>query len=146
MEGGLCFFHANPDKASELGRIRGKSKGYFAAQSADPLPKLETAVAVRDAVAQLIADVYSGKLHPRVAASLAPLLNLHLRLIETSKLEQRVAELERKMSADAQSGLEAERDCGDPSVCSSRKQDLFSSGDPRSEGITSADGKLDPKP
>ena len=28
--GGLCFFHANPNKASELGRIGGRSKHMMA--------------------------------------------------------------------------------------------------------------------
>jgi len=99
--GGLCFFHANPNKASELGRIGGRSKRLSATESADPLPKLDNAIAVRDAVAQLIADAYAGKLHPRVAACLAPLMNLQLRAIETTDLEWRVAKLE-KLLAEAQ--------------------------------------------
>lgn len=28
-EGGLCFFHANPDKAAELGRIGGRKTVIF---------------------------------------------------------------------------------------------------------------------
>jgi amino acid transporter len=58
-EGGLCFFHANPNKASELGRIGGRSNRHSVTGSADPLPKLETAMAVREAVGKLIADVYA---------------------------------------------------------------------------------------
>jgi len=85
MSGGICFFHANPDKASELGRIAGRSKGLRAAEPADPLPVLDSARAVRETVAKLITDVHVGKVHPKVAASLAPLLNLQLRAIETSK-------------------------------------------------------------
>jgi len=60
---------------------------------------LDNAIAVRDAVARLIADVYAGMIHPRIAAGLAPLLNLQLRAIETANaidttnLEERVAEL-----------------------------------------------------
>ena len=27
MDGGLCYFHANPNKASELGQRGGKAKG-----------------------------------------------------------------------------------------------------------------------
>src|SRR5580700_83180 len=77
--GGLCFFHANPNKASELGRIGGRNKRHSSPDSVDPLPRVETAVAVRDTVARLIEDVYSGKLHPKIAASLAPLLSLQLR-------------------------------------------------------------------
>jgi hypothetical protein len=47
--GGLCYFHANPDKASELGRIGGRRK-RFSTENADPLAKLESVTAMRDAV------------------------------------------------------------------------------------------------
>jgi hypothetical protein len=100
-EGGLCFFHANPNKASELGRLGGRSKRKVSLEIADPLPALDKATAVRDMVARLIADVYSGKLHPRVGAGLAPLLNLQLRAIETTDLEKRVGKLE-ALLAEAQ--------------------------------------------
>ena len=93
-EGGLCYFHANPDKAAELGRIGGRKNRHFDNSSADPFPKLDSAIAVRDAVAKLIADLHSGKLHPRVASGLAPLINLQLRAIETTDLALRVAKLE----------------------------------------------------
>lgn len=98
MEGGLCFFHANPDKASELGRIGGRSNGLAAVDSLDPLPTLDTPAAVRDTVGRLIADVYAGKLHPRIAAGLAPLINLQLRAIEGVDFEQRVAEFEKRLT------------------------------------------------
>jgi len=100
--GGLCYFHTNPNKASELGRIGGSKKGH-AVESAEPLPTVDNAVAVRDLVARLIADVHSGKIHPKVAAGLAPLMNLQLRAIETSNLEIRVEKLEKlltKLAAD----------------------------------------------
>jgi hypothetical protein len=96
--GGLCFFHANPAKASELGRIGGRRKRPSAAAIADPLPKLDKVIAVRDAIDQLVADVYAGKVHPRVAAALAPLLNLQLRTLEATDLEQRLAKVERLLA------------------------------------------------
>ncbi len=96
--GGLCFFHSNPNRASELGRIGGRSKRLAGGENVDPLPTLDNAIAVRDTVARLIADVYAGKLNPRVAAGLAPLLNLQLRAIEiaeiTNNMERRLAKLE----------------------------------------------------
>ena len=98
--GGLCFFHANPDRASELGRIGGRSKRHGAGENVDPLPTLDNAIAVRDTVARLIADVYAGRINPRIAAGLAPLLNLQMRAIETTDLERRLARLE-KLSAEA---------------------------------------------
>jgi len=101
-EGGLCFFHANPNKASELGRIGGRGNRHEHPEGCDPLPKVDTAIAVRDTVARLIADVYSGKLPPKVATSLAPLMNLQLRAIETSDLEERLAKLE-KLAAEGES-------------------------------------------
>jgi hypothetical protein len=102
--GGLCYFHANPSKASELGRIGGSKKGH-AVESSEPLPTVDNAIAVRDLVAQLIADVHAGKVHPKIAAGLAPLMNLQLRAIETSNLELQLAKLEKRLAR-----LEAARD------------------------------------
>ena len=99
--GGLCFFHANPKKASELGRIGGRSNHHVVAGNSDLLPALDNALAVRDTVARLISDVLAGKIHPRVAAGLAPLLNLQLRAIETASLEGRIAELEDRLKITA---------------------------------------------
>ena len=53
--------------------------------------------AIRDTVARLIADVYAGKLHPRIAAGLAPLMHLQLRVLEKTDLEKRLGRLERLM-------------------------------------------------
>ena len=96
MEGGLCFFHANPNKAVELGRIGGKKNGHPPIP-AEPLPNLDNAAAVRDTVARLIADVYAGKVHPRIATGLAPLMHLQVRLLQATELEERLAEVERQL-------------------------------------------------
>ena len=93
--GGLCFFHANPNKAVELGRLGGKSKGPAAGEALEPLPKLHTAMAIREIVARLIDDVLSGKVQPRIASTLTPLLNLQLRVVETSDMESRLAKVEK---------------------------------------------------
>ncbi|MGD0215513.1 MAG: hypothetical protein ABSB87_20010 [Terriglobales bacterium] len=95
--GGLCFFHANPDKASELGRVGGRKNRHVTGEVSDPLPTLDNAIAVRDTVGRLIADVYDGRIQPRLAAGLAPLLNLQLRAIEMTEigdLKRRIAKLE----------------------------------------------------
>jgi hypothetical protein len=96
--GGLCFFHANPNKASELGRVGGRSKRHAAGENLDPLPTLDNALAVRDMGARLFADVYHGRIHPRIAAGLVPLLNLQLRAIETTDLDRRLAEVEKLLA------------------------------------------------
>src|ERR1700676_247382 len=96
-EGGLCFFHANPNKASELGRIGGRSNGHLASENPEAPLALESATAVREMVARLIADLYAGKLHPRVAAGLGPLLNIQLRAIEKTDVERRIGEIEAQL-------------------------------------------------
>jgi hypothetical protein len=93
-EGGLCFFHANPNKAAELGRIGGRKKGHARAEAAAPLPTLDNALAVRDTVARLIEDLHSGKLHPKMASGFSSLLSLQLRTLETTDLERRLVKLE----------------------------------------------------
>jgi len=45
------------------------------------LPNVDTAIVVRDLVVRLIADAHAGKVHPKVAAGLALLMNLQLRAI-----------------------------------------------------------------
>jgi hypothetical protein len=100
MEGGLCFFHANPAKASELGRIGGRSKRLNAGESLDQLPNLDTAHAVRATLTALIPKVLTGELQPKVASVLAPLLSLQLRVIQTTDLERRVEELEKRATVN----------------------------------------------
>ena len=51
-------------------------------------------------MARLIADVYAGRIHPRIAAGLGPLMNLQLRAIETVDFERRIAQLEKQVTAD----------------------------------------------
>ena len=96
--GGLCFFHANPNKASELGRIGGRNNRHAAGENVDPLPTLDNAKAVRDMGARLIADAYARKIHPSIVAGLVPLLNLQLRAIATTNSELRFTELERQVA------------------------------------------------
>jgi hypothetical protein len=101
-ESGLCYFHTNPNKAVELGRIGGRRNRRAAAENADPFPVLDNALAVRNTVARLIGDVRSGIVQPRIAAILIPLLSLQLRAIETTDQEQRIMELESRKNAEAQ--------------------------------------------
>jgi hypothetical protein len=118
-DGGLCFFHANPNKAAELGRIGGRSNRYAAVEAGDPLPPLDNAVALRDTAGRLIADVITGKVHPRVAASVAPLMNLQLHAIKTADLEQRLAKLEQQLEL---------RDGGSPEPSAASDQERGSHG------------------
>ena len=94
MEGGLCFFHANPDKATELGRIGGRKNRQPFAGIPDLPQDLKTAKGLRDECARLIENVYARKILPRTATCLGALLNLQMRVIHLTSIEQRVAKLE----------------------------------------------------
>jgi hypothetical protein len=65
---------------------------------------------VRDAVEKLIADVYAGRVHPRVAAGLAPLLSLQLRAVEATDLEWRLENVEKLLAKDAEAERKRTRD------------------------------------
>ena len=108
-EGGLCFFHANPDKAVELGRIGGTKNRYpFVGEDRPPLA-IESVKEVQTTLTRLIDEVYSSKLSPRTAAGLAALLNLQWHLIRSTDLEIRISRLEqaRAQSQDSCSSLPA---------------------------------------
>jgi hypothetical protein len=98
LKAACAFFPANPNKASELGRIGGRSKRHAAAEGCDPLPTLDNAIAVRDTVARLFADVYSGKLRSSVARDLAPLLSFQFLVIEKTDLEEKIVKLQQQLA------------------------------------------------
>jgi len=80
-EGGLCFFHANPNKAAELGRMGGQKNRHHGLGFADPPQDLNTAKAVKEECARLIENVCTGTVSPRIAACVGALLNLQMRVI-----------------------------------------------------------------
>ena len=93
-EGGLCFFHANPNKASELGRIGGQKRRKPGVENTEVLPAVETAIDVKNLVSRLIVDISTGKVNPKTVAGLVPLLGLQLRTIEIADLDVRLRKLE----------------------------------------------------
>jgi len=90
--GGLCFFHANPKKASELGRLGGmRNRHVVTGGEPDPQSALDHAIAVRDRLARLVTDLDANKVHASVVNLMPPILNSELRAIETvAKLEDRL--------------------------------------------------------
>jgi hypothetical protein len=95
--GGLCFFHANPKQTVELGRLGGRRNGRRPSEL-DPLPELVSVERVRQANERIIADVHAGTLHPRAAAVLTQALNLQLRVLEKTVLEQQLAEMRQALA------------------------------------------------
>jgi uncharacterized protein DUF5763 len=114
-ETGYCFFHSHPEKAAELGRSGGRNNRHVVLDDPRPLPPLKDAAAIKQAVAQIIEDVYAKRLSAKTAAGMAPLINTLLRTIQTQDLEDKVNALEQqllKLSTDhsGKKGVERGRD------------------------------------
>jgi hypothetical protein len=62
------------------------------------IPPLQTASQIRDFLAQVMADVRRRVLDQRTASTLATLATSQLKAISASEIEQRVTELEKKVS------------------------------------------------
>lgn len=64
---GLCFFHADPQRAAELGRKGGLRRTRFNPDDLKELLVPRTAADLRDLLAQSIVEVRAGKLDPKLA-------------------------------------------------------------------------------
>jgi hypothetical protein len=95
---GLCFFHANPDRARALGQIGGR-KNRRSVVDLD-VPDNMTASDVRNVTAQAIRLLMSGDMHAREAGALAQLCNSLYRVIPTADLETRVTMLEEQLAQE----------------------------------------------
>jgi hypothetical protein len=94
--GGLCFFHANPDKAHTLGQIGGRKNR--AQLPEPPAAGSLSAADLRDILVEAIHDVRSKKITPRTAGALAQLGNCLHRVLQTADLEARLARLEQQLA------------------------------------------------
>jgi hypothetical protein len=61
---------------------------------------LDTLIAVQETISQVIGEVRAGKLDPKVAASITPLLHLQWQVLEVTTALRRVAELEEILDAN----------------------------------------------
>jgi hypothetical protein len=94
---GLCFFHGNPNKASELGRIGGKRNRRRKEEKARPLLKLDDSASASDRLDSLYHQVESGSIPPPVANVLMKLTHLRARLQEKTVIEDQIANLEEQL-------------------------------------------------
>src|SRR5215469_13339187 len=83
MEGGLCYFHANPDKAVELGRNGGRRRKHTYEQATEHIAVPESAADVRRILAETMAEVKAGRMDPKVANTVAYVATVLLRAYET---------------------------------------------------------------
>jgi hypothetical protein len=102
---GLCFFHAHPDLARNLGHIGGL-------KNRSPVRELSTHESLSGAnlqhiLSEAIREVGSRKMTPRNAAALAQLSNSLHRVLPTADLERRLARIEQQL-ADQESRQSAD--------------------------------------
>jgi hypothetical protein len=99
VERGLCFFHANPDKLSEMGR-QGGSKNRHADPSRCDLPQrpLKTIGDVSVLLEETINRVRQGPFDLRTANSIGFLAGILLKGLERGRVEERLDHLERVMN------------------------------------------------
>ena len=81
-EGGLCYFHANPDKAVELGRSGGLRRHHTFEQPKEPAAPPESAADVRRLLAETMVEVKAGRMDPKVANTVAYVGTVLLRAYE----------------------------------------------------------------
>jgi len=99
---GFCPIHADPSRASAMGRKSGKARRYVV----DPeellpvLPVPQTEQDVRKALGQVMSDLTARRVDARVASALAYVANVMLRAIEVADFEERMSRLERTLSAN----------------------------------------------
>ena len=98
VKAGLCTFHANPQRAAELGRIGGLKNRHYS-DSTDPAPTNppKSADDVRSLLAETMASVHARRLDPKVGIVLASLGKALLEAIEVADLEGRVKALEKRI-------------------------------------------------
>jgi hypothetical protein len=100
-QNGFCAIHADPSRASELGRRSGTARRYVlnAKGRLPALPVPQTALDVRKVLGQVMADLRARRLDTRVASALAYVGNVMLRAIEVGDFEERMSKLENMLTA-----------------------------------------------
>jgi hypothetical protein len=94
---GLCFFHGNPKKASELGRIGGKRNRSPKGENAHPMVRWNGVASASDRLESLYHDVETGLLRPPVANVLIKLTDLQVRVQEKTVIEDQIAKLQEEL-------------------------------------------------
>src|SRR5438094_1893497 len=89
---GLCPIHADPGRASDLGRRSGKARRYVVngddARLFPNLPPPQNIQDVRKVLGQVMSDLIGRRLDARVASAMAYVGNVMLRAIEVADLEE----------------------------------------------------------
>ena len=98
--GGLCFFHANPDSAKQLGKVGGQKNRKLAVDL--EVPDNLTATGLCKMNIEVMRLLLSGELRAREACAFVQLSNSLSRIIPTADLEARLAALEEQIAQSRQ--------------------------------------------
>jgi hypothetical protein len=91
--GGLCFFHANPDRVKSLGQIGGLKNRKFTGVDLQ-VPDDMTAADLRRLEVQVLKCLLAGEIQAREVSALAQMFQLVYRHQQVIDVEQRLAALE----------------------------------------------------
>ena len=96
MEDGLCYFHANPDKAAELGQRWGRARGPTSSgEAAEYVARpLRTPDDVTKLLADTINDLQYGQIEPRLANTVGFLATGMLKALQPGDMEGRLRAME----------------------------------------------------
>ena len=93
-KGGLCFFHFDPKKAAELGRKGGRRNRRTPEEPRQPVATPESAVDVKQMLAESMAEVRTGRMDPKLGTTLAYMGVSLLKAIEVADIDVRLKKLE----------------------------------------------------
>jgi hypothetical protein len=91
---GFCFFHSNPNRAAELGRIGGLAKRKVPMTGLATLHATSCAQEVGNVLDGLAQQVYERKLPPSAAQAIVSILRLKLLALTNSNTDERISKLE----------------------------------------------------
>jgi hypothetical protein len=95
VEGGFCYFHAHPDKLSELGRQGGKKNRHGSDADEELQPKALRATGdVVTLLEETINRVRQGPFDLRAANSIGFLAGVLLKALDECRIEERLSNLE----------------------------------------------------
>ena len=100
MPGGLCFLHANPAKASELGQRGGKAKSSTPASAPAEYVRrtLQNVDDVTSLLADTINDLRDGNIDPKLANTVGYLATGMLKALQQGDIEGRLRAMEAVLS------------------------------------------------
>ena len=93
--GGLCFLHANPARAKQLGQLGGRKNRHFSGVDVE-IPVHMSVSDLDELTARTIGLVLRGQLQAREAQAVACLINVQKGIIPLVEFEKRIADLERR--------------------------------------------------